>query len=250
MAIKMINGAEFLHVPKTGGSWIYSVLESNNLVLSSIGHKHADFDFSLFPDRSLSGREHILKAYQLLRYKFSTKNKAQFEQPFKFCFVRNPLNWYESWWKYMEGRNWNNWGEVNSAKNWHPNSVLNGLGSSDFNEFIWNVIKERPGYVTELFFSYTKAGISFIGRYENLRQDLYDVLNILNFNIDHESLMNSQKVNVSKVLSSEVEWDPMLKETITKLELPAMIHFGYLNKDEQHELGVHKYISPNRKLHK
>jgi hypothetical protein len=46
-----------------------------------------------------------------------------------------------------------------------------------------------------------------------------------------------------------VEWDPKLKEMMLKLELPALIHFGYLNEKEQLDFGIHKFIPPNKALH-
>ncbi len=252
MAVRMINGAEFLHIPKTGGSWVTSILEHNNLISNKIGHTHADFDINLFQDRSLSGRQHLFKAFNRLTNRFSSNNTSNNElnrnAPFRFCFVRNPLTWYESWWRYMEGRGWNDWGRTNSATYWHPNSILNDLGSSDFNEFLWNVIKKRPGYVSELFFSYTKPGISFIGKTENLRQDLLDVLNLLNIDVDSSDLLKSKKENESITPKSLVEWDPKLKQSIIKLELPALIHFGYLNEKEQTDLGISNFVPTNEFL--
>ena len=72
----------------------------------------------------------------------------------------------------MSGRGWIHWGAQNNVEDWHPNAILNGLGSDDFNQFIKNVVHKRPGYVSELFFSYTKPGITFIGKTENLTDDL------------------------------------------------------------------------------
>ena len=113
MAIKLINNAEFLHIPKTGGSWVTSVLESNNLVLSRSNHKHADYDSNLLGRKSITGRQHLLEAVKLLNKKFISKTiqkEKNILYPFRFCFVRHPLSWYESWWRYMEGLGWNDWG--------------------------------------------------------------------------------------------------------------------------------------------
>ena len=138
----------------------------------------------------------------------------------------------------MKTVKWRDFGKSNSASQWHPNSVLNGLGSTDFNEFIWNVIKKRPGYVSELFMSYTKSGIDFIGRTETLHQDMLDVLTLLNLEVDSSKILGAPKVHESRKL--QVEWDPKLKEMMTRIELPALIHFGYLNEQEQRDLGLYK----------
>ena len=253
MAIVISNNAEFLHIPKTGGSWVTSILESQNFVESK-SLKHADYDYNLlFKNKEfLTGRQHLLATFHHLKNRFSkfesSRNQKELITPFRFCFVRHPLSWYESWWRYMEGRGWNDWGEINSAKKWHPNAVLNGLGSHDFNEFIWNVIQKRPGYVSELFFSYTKPGISFIGKTENLRNDLISVLEYLDLFFDKSVVLNSIEKNVSQTPKTKIEWDPQLKQTLLRLELPALVHFGYLNQIEQFELGIKKFIPPNNAI--
>ncbi|MGJ8593508.1 MAG: hypothetical protein ACSHXF_13235 [Aquaticitalea sp.] len=253
MAIKLKNGAEFLHIPKTGGTWVSSILNENNLISSDKGHKHADYDANLFDfDSNLfpmgKGRKrNLLLLLSLLKTKGIMKDTSHLNQPFRFCFVRHPLLWYESWWKFMETVKWRDFGKTNSPNMWHPNAILNGLGSSDFNEFIWNVIQKRPGYVSELFMSYTKSGINFIGRTESLNQDMIDVLNILDIEIDTTKILKAPKFHESRKL--EVEWDPKLRDMMLKLELPSLIHYGYLNEKEQLEYGLHKYISPNKALH-
>jgi len=253
MAIKLKNGAEFLHIPKTGGRWVASLLDSNNLIAHNKGHKHADYDSNLFDyDSNLfpigKGRKrNLLRLWSLLKTKGILKDTSHNISPYRFCFVRHPLSWYESWWKYMETIGWRDFGETNSASLWHPNSILNGLGSHDFNEFVWNVIKKRPGYVSELFMSYTKSGINFIGRTESLNQDMLDVMNILDIEIDKSKILDAPKFHESKKV--QIEWDPKLRDMMLKLELPSLIHFGYINEKEQRDFGLHKFIPPNTALH-
>ncbi len=241
MTIQLINKAEFLHIPKTGGSWVKSVLKENNLILKEFGHEHADYDRNLLKG-GLSRREHLEEVISSTKKNLQLKMRPSplNKQIFRFCFVRNPISWYESWWKYMNERNWNNWGECNSKHNWHPNSILNGLGSTDFNQFVTNVIKKRPGYVTELLFSYTKSGISFIGKTENIRNDLMTILDIINLPYDIESITKSPKVNKSQTDKNDtvIHWDPKLKEIVKRLELPSLLHFNYLSEQEKNDLGI------------
>lgn len=144
MAIKLKNGAEFLHIPKTGGTWVTEILEQLDLIDRHIGgHKHVDYDRLLYFTKNIrSGREYLkeamVRASRKLRRGFlkGRNEETVTHNPIRFCFVRHPLTWYESWWKYMSGRGWNDWGTENSAGDWHPNSILNGLGSDDFNEFV------------------------------------------------------------------------------------------------------------------
>lgn len=247
MAIKLTNGSVFLHVPKTGGSWVEKVLADYGLVECRIAHEHADYDRVLYHEQFLSGRD---LAWRLARKKVLRLLRLYRGTPaaYTFCFVRHPLQWYESWWKYMKALRWSEWGKENSKDNWHPNAILNGLGDDDFNTFVRNVIKKRPGYVSELYFSYTKPGINFIGQTENIVEHLIQILRSLGISVDETLIRNYPKVNVSETSPSEISWDPNLKRTVTMLELPALIHFGYLSKEEGVRLGIAEDIEPNKAL--
>jgi hypothetical protein len=227
------------------------MLEANNLILEYYGHKHADYDRNLVGP--MSGKEHLREAARLARKKlakhFGYPMKDDNKPVFRFCFVRHPLSWYESFWKFTKGLNWDNdAGTKNSRDNWHPNSILNGLGSDDFNEFVRNVVKERPGYVSELYFAFTKPGISFIGKNENLRKDFAYVLDHLGLKYDQTTIESSERQRVSKTPQSEVQWDPKLRETVMRLEVPALLHFDYLSVEEKNALGIQFDIAPNKAL--
>ena len=250
MSIRLKDDSEFLHIPKTGGEWVTKVLQQNDLIEEMSYHKHLDYDLNLFRSRLPTGKKWIIhetrNAPARFRSLLSLKRKTK--QPFRFCFVRHPLSWYESWWKYMNGRGWNTWGATNSTSDWHPCSILNELGSDDFNTFVRNVIEARPGYVSELYFSFTKPGISFIGKTENLARDLTDVLSRLGFAINSESVSKIEAVNVSKSPSSAVVWDEELRRAVLMLELPALVHFGYIQQTELAEMGISTPLKPNEAL--
>ncbi len=208
MAILLKCGAIFLHIPKTGGNWIADVLEDQNLVFAHFGEKHANLT-------------QILEFEKWFRVtsKYSKPNKPFF----KFCFVRHPLTWYESWFKMQTTQGWPNWGDDSNI--WHPNAMLDGLDSPDFEIFITNVLKRRPGYVTELYGWYTTPGIHFVGRYENLADDLITVLKFLNVRFDEEKLRKFKPVNVSK--PADIRWAQVLQETVERTEYAAFKRFGY-----------------------
>jgi len=230
MALVLKNGAIFLHIPKTGGNWITDVLEKNNLVTGSLGFKHADIDRLFVP--SLNSEKMLLKYFlkrrmeSILSRMLGTSGK---QKPFMFCFVRHPLTWYESWFKYMSqpSRLWRMWGDEKAHVVWHPNSVLNGLGHKDFNQFVRNVVRKRPGYVTELFGWYTKPQIDFVGKLENLREDLITVLKMMGLDFDEESIRTHPKVGVSPKPAQEIVWDKDLKEEVYKLEYAGIVRYGY-----------------------
>lgn len=254
MAYRLIDGSEFLHIPKTGGAWVRTILDENNLIVRRLGHAHLDYDRNLFYEWSpMSGQGHLQiamkRAKKRLFYKIRGNSAHDGSKPvFRFCFVRHPLRWYESWWKYMMGKGWQNWGQQNSAADWHVNSTLNGLGDDDFNTFVSNVVHARPGYVSELYYAFTKPGISFIGKTESLREDLQYVLDARGLEYSYESIYQKPRVNVSKAVPEKIEWDPQLKRTVTLLELPALIHFGYLKPEDFNALGISEKIKPNQAM--
>ena len=208
MAILLKCGAIFLHIPKTGGNWVAEVLEDSDLVFAHFGEKHCNMD-----------QINTFEEWFRLPYKYSKPNKPFF----KFCFVRHPLRWYESWYKMMCPLGWRDWGiDVNV---WHPNAMLDGLGDMNFNTFITNVIRKRPGYVTELYGWYTTSGIDFIGQQENLADDLIKVLNILEVKFDEDRVRSFKTVNVSD--NQKVYWRPDLKKAVERSEYAAYKRFGY-----------------------
>jgi hypothetical protein len=218
MALLLKNGAVFLHIPKTGGNWVSKVLQGLNLVDRKLAHKHADIDHFFAPH----GRKIHLK--RLAQELFFPRKK-----PYMFCFVRNPLSWYESWFNYMSqpSRKWCYWGDERNISNWHPNALLNGLGNPDFNQFVRNVIHKRPGYVTELFGWYTKPQMDFIGRQEQLVDDFIKVLEIMNVDFDEDFVRNHEKVGVSPRSDEKICWNHELKKEVALCEYAGLIRYGY-----------------------
>src|SRR5687768_757984 len=75
----------FLHVPKTGGNWVATVLKE------------------LFPTAQRIGKIH------------ATRKQADRADLFTFAFVRHPLTWYQSYFSYKQRRGWepeNDWDQT------------------------------------------------------------------------------------------------------------------------------------------
>jgi len=208
MALLLKGNALFLHIPKTGGSWVTTVLEEMGLVIGKIGVKHADIAHVMFADNSKT----ILK-----------------NRPFMFCFVRHPLSWYESWYKHMSqpSRRWCYWGSECEVEKWHPNMMLNGLGDDNFNRFVENVAHRRPGYATEMFGWFTTPPVNFVGRQENLRDDLITALELAKVEFDPEVIRKYPKVRVSPEPNNKIVWDADLKKQVTQLEYAGLVRYGY-----------------------
>jgi hypothetical protein len=236
MPLLLKSGGIFLHIPKTGGDWVTRVLTEQGLIHSTFGEKHADLDRVMFREGFEYARP---KLRTVLKHWWRQKiAKKQLADEFLFCFVRHPLKWWESWFRYCKGLDWKQWGTAGGRHDWHPNAILNGTGHADFNQFLRNAIARRPGYASELFFTYTKPGIKFIGRQENLADDLISALRTLNENFDEDFIRTRPALNESRTPKEEVRWDPVLRQLVTQLELPGLVHFGYLTDADRKSVDI------------
>jgi hypothetical protein len=70
-----------------------------------------------------------------------------------------------------------------------------------------------------------KQFVDFVGRYEDLVDDLVRVLTILDRPFDEVALRAQARENVSRKLHGEPVWHPKLRRQILALEAPALGRF-------------------------
>jgi hypothetical protein len=146
------------------------------------------------------------------------------QYPYAFTFVRHPLSWYESWWKFQAGT-WT----VFEPGVWHPQRTLEHCHSDDFSGFIRLCIKHEPAYVSRMYEWYIGPvgfeAVDYVGRYESLADDLVHVLTLLGETFDPDLLRRLDPVNVSRKTCGEPVWDPALTRRMLELEAPAIRRF-------------------------
>ncbi len=200
------SGALFLHIPKTGGSWVEFALGQAGLEIEQA--------------QTMEG----------VSWRHSLVSMNVREYPFVFSFVRHPLSWYESWWKFQAGI----W-KVYEPGCWHPQRILERCESDDFCEFIRLVIRHEPGYVSRMYEWYIGPPghdhLQFVGRQENLVEDLIEVLTMLGCEFDAEAIRHAPRANESEKRFGEPVWDPALRAAILELEAPAIRRF-YADRPE------------------
>lgn len=239
MAVLLKNGAVFLHVPKTGGSWVTTVLKEAGLVEREFGHIHADMVRVRYYG---SGRKAFLRSvYDAAKSRLPRSLKAAImtpqrrrvvaerqhaQTPFTFCFVRHPLRWYESWWRYMNGRSGSDWASESDLLSWHPCAAIKHCGDDNYEQFIRNVIEQRPGFASELFAQYAQPEIRFVGKQEYLADDLVKALNMMDLSFDESQIHNRAAANVSHHDQS-VELPNELKAELERLEYVALRRYSY-----------------------
>ena len=155
------QNAVFLRVPKVASAYITAVLQGL-VECRIIAHAHDTLS--------------MVKSYN--------PDLWSGNPPTIFAFIRHPVSWYTSYFRFRMG-GFNDGHTVMPPGSWKPfteNHLLGPIdacGDSDVNEFIMRCIMRHPGFLTDLFNRYClDAGteIQFVGRYENLHEDLYAIL--------------------------------------------------------------------------
>lgn len=203
------------HIPKTGGTWVRRVLQKENMVIAEtcVLGRNA---------RATAQMAHetpdMLPAYLLRNRK-------------TFAFVRHPLTWYQSRWKW-KARMRNRW-------NREENKLDKECGSDDFNEFILQYLHKFPGYLTRMykrFLGEDGKRLSYVGRFESLPEDLFKIITTFEGEIDKQHLLSFPPVNVSFHCENDASYRSDLKKALLKEEEWILRTFGYEEEPPPHPL--------------
>ena len=170
----MSHNAIFIHVPKTGGLFIEAFLKE--------------------------------RGFGWLAYRHSNINvlgKVAYENRFKFLFIREPADWYRSYWQMkMGGKTFGErWYmcEQNSVL-YHPTWDIDPYcGSDDLDQFIINCSK-LDGFLNRMYQQFIGSGrikVDYIGDQKTLTSDMMEICDHLKIHYDPVHFQNRPKVNVS-----------------------------------------------------
>jgi hypothetical protein len=160
--------SRFLHVPKTGGTWVWRAIEAGGLEFEVLG----------VPPTPNPKTNHL-----------DLSGTDEYADRFTIAFVRHPLEWWRSLWAYRMGDGWDPRRQIDSV-----------ACSDDFNTFIEQVIEHLPLYLEADYARYIgppSEPISFIGRYEFLADDLVRALKTAGEEFDEAALRAYPPDNVS-----------------------------------------------------
>ena len=181
------SNSVFFQVPKTGGTWAWKALENAGVKFTFYHEKGAHNNYIL---EDLTGKK-------------------------SFAFVRQPIQFYKSYWCYRT--------ESKKADTWHLEKYC---WSKDFEEFLYNVIVKQYAYVTQFYKTYIGEPqvVDYVGRQENLVEDLISILKILNEDFNEKKLRDTPRENVSK---TNPKYSKYLELGINLLEKDVINRYYY-----------------------
>jgi hypothetical protein len=207
MSDVLSNNVFFLHIPKTGGNWVRTVIRRSGIkeIKTNKISKHANYDL-------LAGvhQSRLIKPRGKIKY---------------FCVVRHPLLWYQSWFRYQHDRGWRVWGEKSNSLKWHCLAGINMEKHDDFNKFMTYINRNAPGFLTYLYHSYVLSSDARYLKNENLRDELLSLNSEWNLGINESLILESKEVNVS--VKSDIIWDEEVVAETLENEMPLIKKYGY-----------------------
>jgi hypothetical protein len=181
----------FLHVPKTGGTWVAAALQAGGVEYERLWTR-------LGP----GSRGHA-----------TLEQARAHADRFTFAFVRHPLDILRSRWA----------GSMRDG--WPESRLLHDARSDDFATFVDRVVELHPGFVGARFEEFTgppEAPISFVGRYESLVDDLVRALDLAGEDYDLAALRGQPPANDSDYAADAALYDLPLASRVVEAEHAAI----------------------------
>jgi hypothetical protein len=190
--VLIFRNAVFLHLPKSGGTWVREAARRAGVT---------------FDDYLIDGDQH------------GDLVNCPCPEKFTFTFVRHPLTWYPSYWRFKMGAGWD-----------ERNPFDIDCAAATFHAFVRNALCKYPGWCSQMFEDYAGPPgreVDFVGRFERLADDLVRALRTAGEEFDEGALRETPPANVSSWPVSEILWPQNLLEAVLVAEEAGLRRFGY-----------------------
>lgn len=175
----------FIHIPKTGGQWVRAAIANAGIPTIESRCKWHKGRYS--PVTLLNGQG---KNWRHTCY-HATFEQTDCSNRFSFAFVRHPIGYYRSYWSYK------------MSVGWDPTSRFDSSVSDEsFQKFSEKVLQfhQGRGWVSMIFTSSMDRpdgkAISFVGKMEQLADDLVEALKQAGETFNEDALRSTPPVNV------------------------------------------------------
>ncbi|MAH46489.1 hypothetical protein CMI37_11695 [Candidatus Pacearchaeota archaeon] len=189
----LLKNSIFIHIPKTGGSWVRQATRRSGIVTNEIHYRNSE-----------KKPEH---------WQHCTPADLNCEGRFTFCFVRHPLDWYASFWAYRK--------RLGLLTDHELDQIIH---TYSFPKYIEIILDKYPsGYVSTMYKKYTY--VDYVGRNENLVEDLIKALQLGNEQFNEEVIRKFPRANASASIDpwkKLVEYPPELRERVCEVESDAI----------------------------
>lgn len=201
--------ALFQHVPRTGGSWVEKAIDLCGIERVGWLEKQPPW----LP------RKHALLGH------YHRRPLARVE--FVFAFVRHPIPYYESTWKWLRA---NGAEFMQKHWTWHPHMTAARHYHSDFNRWVEAMLNEEPLWYTRLIEQYVgpEGGefVDWIGRTETMTVDLPVLLESLGYRAEVKRYRDElQALSNTNVIPERIDWSPGLPARVERAERSVIERF-------------------------
>jgi len=214
------DGALFLHVPRTGGTWVQTALCRLGIRSRSCSNRCKNKYKLRMPFK----HQHI----------FHIDPAIVTQMKFVWTNVRHPVKYYESVWKWMThlkrqiaDAQTNSQRKVHTRRFksllncsqrmeektrfvWHPHSECAKVYDSDFNVWVERMLETQGNWVTRLYWLTTGPPggewCHYIGRTSSITQDLFNVLELLGKELTQKDKDKVNQLSPRNAYDYDIEW--------------------------------------------
>jgi hypothetical protein len=210
MALQLPNSI-FIHIPRTGGMWVTKALQVagipiNSVVANKVSEKSSEWAL----------RHSIVH---------SPLSNVHCQGRKTFSFVRHPCSWFQSYWCFQMRSQWRHLKKGDSFYE---------CQADQFEEFALRVVQYQPGFVSRMYKTYLfdeKRAVDFVGRQEQLVDELICVLRSNNEEFNEKALRRVASLNEASALD---DWKQRcifhskeIFDRIVAVEAKGIELFGY-----------------------